>query len=67
MSKQLLKRNFKYLHEISRVVTTRYIYLPLVARVLLITFNISVSLTILHIFNAILGNYIISIIISLIG
>ena len=65
MSTFLFKANIKYLHEISRLIHVNYIYLSFTARIILTSININLFLTLIHIFDVIIKNHILSVLISI--
>ena len=65
MSVPLFKINLKYLHEISRLIFVNYIYLSFAARILLSVISINILITSIHVFNVVIKNTILSVVISL--
>ena len=62
---RLFKSNIKYLHEIKRLIHVNYIYLSFTSRILLTLININLLLTSVHIFNIILKNHMLSVVVSI--
>ena len=65
MSEPLFKLNLKYLHEISRLIYSNYMYLNFAARILLAVISINILITSIHVFNVVIKNTILSVAISL--
>ena len=65
MSMPVFKQNFKYLHEISRILYINYMLLGFSARIILASTSINILITSIHIFNVVLKHAILSVGISL--